>query len=304
MNKNILVVGGNGFIGSNLAKYCCQKGYCVSIYDRVVSNPNEEGIQCIQGDAYNDVELISLVKKFDIVINAVSLISPATQLQTLDNGYSQDIELNIKLMQALLYSDVKYIFISSAGAIYGDTPANELNENTVTHPINFYGSCKLCIESICHVMNNIAGKSKYIAVRISNAFGPGQNYKRGVGFIDAAVKCAITGDILKIYGDGETIRDYIYIDDICYLMEKIIIHSGQEEIFNISTGIGYTQNDIISIIEKQGYKVRKEYIEYRIGDIKKAVICNSLVKSLFNYTPQKIDDSITDFIRYIKTSKI
>ncbi len=300
MNKKVLIIGGGGFIGSNLVKYFLQMNYNVSVYDRDGVQCQYENVKVLNGDAYCDFGLEKIVTAFDIVINAVSMISPATNLENLGDTFSEDINLNIRLMRALINFDVRYIFLSSAGAIYGNSKAIDYNEDACTRPINFYGSSKLCIESICHVMNNLAKKSKFIVARIANAFGPGQNYKRGVGFIDAVVKCAISGETLSIYGNGKTVRDYIYIDDICYLVECIARYSGAEEIFNISTGVGYTQNDIISFVEKYGFTINKQYIDYRIGDIKTAIINNKKVVELFNFVPQNMENSLKKFIDYAK----
>ncbi len=297
--KKVLIIGGSGFIGSSLAKYFFIKGYEISVFDRA-RNDHLSNIRTYIGNAYDIKELKELIKDFDIIINAISIVSPANQFTTFYDGYAKDIELNLRLMNILQNCATKYLFISSAGAIYGDTGAKVLNEKACVRPINYYGSIKLSIESICHVMNNITHSHRFISVRIANAFGPNQDYKKGVGFIDAVLKCALFNETLHIFGDGKTVRDYIYIDDICKLIEKIVNYEGNEDVFNLSTNIGYSQNQIINMVESLGYDIKKKYVESREGDINKAVIDNSLIRKLFGYEPMKMEEALKFFIANIK----
>lgn len=299
MSKKVLVIGGCGFIGSNLSRYFSKKGYDVSVFDKFAPEESR-GIKVYCGDAYDSRDLDEIILNFDIVINAVSLISPSNQFEAYREGYAKDIDLNLRLTNILKDVPVKYLFISSAGAIYGDAEAASLSERTCVRPINYYGSLKLCVESICHVMNNIAKKNKFISLRIANAFGPNQNYKKGVGFIDAVLKCALTKETLTIFGDGETVRDYVYIDDICNAVEKIADYEGEEEIFNISSGIGYSQNQIIAAVEKKGYEIKRKFVAPRVGDVESVVVDNGLIKSVFDFTAMDLDRAIELFLSHIK----
>ena len=87
-----------------------------------------------------------------------------------------------------------------------------------------------------------------LVARISNPYGPGQNYLKGVGFIDAALKRAIHGETIEVWGNGDVVRDYIYIDDVCRMLYDLVHYHGKYEIFNLSSNTGTSQNDVLDII--------------------------------------------------------
>lgn len=297
--KKVLIIGGSGFIGKNLARYLTEKDYYVGVYDL-----SEEAIEyCSQyycGDAYLDDNIFNILHEYDIVINALSLINPSNHIEKCLISYQKDTSFNLKLMSTIRDLKNKYFFISSGGAIYGNTASEIQSENSLCKPINFYGSVKLAIEEICHVNNYMINETRFISLRIANAFGPYQNYTKGVGFIDAAIKCALTGKTLKVYGDGSIVRDYIYITDICYIIEKIVSSDNLYEIYNISTGIGTSQNEIIKQIIEQGYDLNVQNIDSRLGDIKSSIIDNTLIRKEYNFKPLSISSAIRSYIEYLK----
>ena len=120
---------------------------------------------------------------------------------------------SIRLFSYLLGTKKKLIFLSSGGTVYGNQKIQPIKEDVMALPINHYGNVKLCIENTMRVFNTQM-HSKMLIARISNPYGPGQDFNKGVGFIDAAIKKAMLGDVLEIWGNGDTVRDYIYIDDV------------------------------------------------------------------------------------------
>lgn len=298
-NKNVLIVGGSGFIGRNISEYLKKLGYRVGILT-IIAEDAEPGFEYIVRDAYEITDFDEMIAGYDVVINAISLINPTNYKEKYREAYAKDIELNIRLSESIAKTDKKYIFISSAGAIYGNTPSSQLNEDSCCRPINFYGSLKLSIENMCHVFNTMTGRIQFISVRIANAFGPYQNYQRGVGFIDAAVKAALNHQTLYVYGDGSIVRDYIYTTDICYLIEKIIADNNTHEIYNISTNVGASQNDIIEIIRGHGLDLSVVHTDKRVGDIARAVVSNEIVRKEYGFSPMSLSDSIAEYIRYLQ----
>ena len=82
-----------------------------------------------------------------------------------------------------------------------------------------------------------------IIARISNPYGPGQDFNKGVGFIDAALKKTLNHEQIEIWGDGSVVRDYIYIEDVCEMIGSLINYDGNEEVFNVSSNQGISLND-------------------------------------------------------------
>ena len=115
-------------------------------------------------------------------------------------------------------------------------------------------------------------KKNMLVARISNPYGPGQDYHKGVGFIDAAIKRALANETIEIWGDGKVVRDYIYIDDVCKMLYKLIDYKGEYEVFNLSSNTGTSQNEIVDAIKKMEPKLEIKYLPARNVDAKKIIL--------------------------------
>ena len=126
--------------------------------------------------------------------------------------------------------------------MHGNQEIQPIVEDALPRPINHYGNVKLCIENTIRTFNYQA-HTKILIARISNPYGPGQDFNKGVGFIDAAIKKTIRGEKIEIWGDGNNVRDYIYIDDVCRMLISLFNYQGNYDTFNISSNTGTSQRD-------------------------------------------------------------
>lgn len=124
-------------------------------------------------------------------------------------GYGRDFLQTVKLCGLLAEQKANMIFLSSGGTVYGVQESQPIKETALPVPINHYGSLKLCIENVIRTFNTQRHTKMRIA-RISNPFGPGQDYQKGVGFVDAAVKKMIRGEELR-YGETGKPSGIIFI---------------------------------------------------------------------------------------------
>ena len=191
------------------------------------------------------------------------------------------------------------IFFSSGGTVYGNQEVQPITEDAVPVPINHYGNLKLCIENTMRTFNFQMKKNMLIA-RISNPYGPGQDYHKGVGFIDAAIKHTIAGETIEIWGDGNVVRDYIYIDDLCRMLYALIEYHGDTEVFNLSSNTGVSQNDIVDILKQIDPAVKVAYKPGRSVDAKKIILDNSRIHSICDFEMVSIEEGIKRYYDYIK----
>jgi UDP-glucose 4-epimerase len=138
-----------------------------------------------------------------------------------------------------------------------------------------------------------------LIVRIANPYGPGQDFTRGVGFIDAALKNTINGQPITIWGDGENVRDYIYIDDVCGMIFKLLEYNGENDTFNISTGVGTSQNEIVEILRCIGLEPRVVYVESRSVDVNRIILDNSRILDVVNKQPMRLEDGVSIYRDYL-----
>lgn len=296
--SKILVLGGNGFIGRNLCGYMQNKGEEVYSFDLAVPVTKADGVHYIEGDFFDDYVLKNVIKDMDVIFHAVCTLNPGNSNDRYIMGYERDFVQTVKLCSWLKDTNARFIFLSSGGTVYGNQPVQPIKETAVPVPINHYGNLKLCIENTIRTFNFQAKRNMIIA-RVSNPYGPGQDYKKGVGFIDASLKRAMAGENIEIWGDGEIIRDYIYIDDVCRMLYTLTTYHGSCEVFNVSSMVGTSQKDVLKIIKGIFEDISIRYTESRSVDAKKIVLDNSRIMELDPFVLVNIEEGIHKYYKYI-----
>lgn len=297
--RKILVLGGNGFLGRNLCTYLADKGEEVYSFDMTTPEQRDGRIKYICGDFFDDYTLEKLVKGMDVVYHAICTLNPGNSNDKCIVGYERDFVQTAKLCYYLKDTDCRMIFFSSGGTVYGNQEKQPILEDAVPVPINHYGNLKLCIENTIRTFNFQMKKNMLVA-RISNPYGPGQDYHKGVGFIDAALKHAIAGETIEIWGDGSVVRDYIYIDDLCRMLYALIDYHGEIEVFNLSSNTGVSQNDIVEILKGIVPEVKVEYKPGRSVDAKKVILDNSRIHTICDMQMVSIEEGVKKYYEYIK----
>ncbi|MBN1469631.1 MAG: NAD-dependent epimerase/dehydratase family protein [Fusobacteriaceae bacterium] len=276
----ILLIGGSGFIGSNLAETLVNAGFEVIVLDIVegiCSNLKFIGdkIKIYKGQ-YSDIELLKEIfvkNNISIVVNLVTTVLPDTTLENLDRCIHENITANIKLFRIMKkYQVNKYVYFSSGGTVYGNNGKTINNELDITRPINYYGWIKNSVENLIMVESNL-NDLEYLIVRPSNPYGKYQNIYGNQGLIAVLFGKVIKGKPIEIWGDGQTIRDYIFIEDLTNYVLKLIQNNCWNDIYNIGSGEGYSVNEIIEKIEKiTDKKIEVIYKEKRNVDIDKNIL--------------------------------
>ena len=297
--RKILVLGGNGFLGRNLCKYLADCGEKVYSFDMSMPEVADNRIEYIAGDFFDDYTMEETVKGMDVIYHAICTLNPGNSNEKCILGYERDFVQTAKLCSYLKDTECRMIFFSSGGTVYGNQEVQPITEDAVPVPINHYGNLKLCIENTMRTFNFQMKKNMLIA-RISNPYGPGQDYHKGVGFIDAAIKHTIAGETIEIWGDGNVVRDYIYIDDLCRMLYALIEYHGDTEVFNLSSNTGVSQNDIVDILKQIDPAVKVAYKPGRSVDAKKIILDNSRIRSICDFELVSIEEGIRRYYDYIK----
>lgn len=294
--KKVIVFGGGGFIGWHLCNYLTAQGADVTAFDQKALL-GDGAVRCVQGDFFDDAQLKAAVQDQDIIVHAICTINPGSSVAHYMRGYEKDFVQSARLCNLAYKDRKKLLFLSSGGTVYG-SKRTPLREDDPKAPINHYGSLKLCIEDMMQAF--IDAGADFRIVRIANAYGPGQDYRKGVGFIDAAVKRALHGDTIEVWGDGSIVRDYIYIDDICHMLCDVLMYDGEEYTFNIGTGKGVSQNQIINLLRDALGSINVCYLAARTIDVYYLVLDCSRYNSCFSYQPREVSRGIVEYIAWLQ----
>ncbi len=235
---NIVIFGGAGFIGTNLVIELAKiKENNITVIDYNSRNFNFDNVKYIAPTS----NYINILKNQNIVYYLISLITPISKNQ----NAIEDIKIATKIINDCIKAKVKkVIFISSGGAIYGEAKC-PIKEITSLNPINNYGKTKKILET----MFENSGLN-YTIIRLANPYGPYQNPNVKLGIITTLLYSGINNKIITLYGDGSTVRDFIYIEDAVKGIIKIAENETKYKIYNLGSGDGITIKNIIKIIEK------------------------------------------------------
>ncbi|MEK6818314.1 MAG: NAD-dependent epimerase/dehydratase family protein [Nanoarchaeota archaeon] len=238
--KKALITGGMGFIGSHLARNLVRAGDDVTILSRSDKRANISDIVGSVKVVLKDVRDISPndVGESDHVYHLAGTVDN----YAVENGEPfRDVEVNCVGTQALLeacrLSATKpRIFFGSTFFVYGNLKSLPATVDSPTNPLSLYAATRLCAENMCQIYNRTYGLDTVIA-RFTNVFGPGDiNASKQKGAFDWMIGSAVKGEKIKVYDNGDFIRDFIYVDDAVEACKTLISEGEKGGVYNIGRG--------------------------------------------------------------------
>ena len=278
MKERCVLIGGAGFLGFNTARGLLEAGYDVVIVDKNQPKPelfSKSGniAQILLADYRNLKKISSILSNGDILFHFAYSTLPGTPFSKMETDVEENVFESIKLFRAAVEKGVKkIIFPSSGGTVYGEGKSFPINEDAATTPICSYGITKLMVEKYLYFLHRIYGID-YLIFRISNSYGPGQRAYTDQGLISNAMAKMLNGSEINVFGDGQIVRDYIYIDDVVRAFLIGLEQDLRNKIYNIGTGIGYSINEVIESISKIiNVKPKISYSKKRLIDVGKNIL--------------------------------
>ena len=298
--KTVLVLGGFGFLGTNIIKMIDDsfaQSYQVVVLDRLLTHPSGERFNCVKkvyvGDFSDESLLKSIFKEndIDLVIHSLSTTIP---LGT--NNARFDIETNlvptIKFLDSMLEHRVDdIVFISSGGAIYGNSYGGAHKENENTFPISSYGVVKLTVEKFMMHYAAYYGL-KPLVLRLSNPYGP-YHYSMKQGLINVALATALGNERFVVWGDGTAEKDYIYVRDFVSVMFQLVEKGIHSEVINVGSGQVASVNRILGEIKQMVPSFSWEYKDASKLDVSHFELDTALLSSYIGtYDFVKLDEGV------------
>src|SRR5882672_2054545 len=305
-----LVLGGKGFIGSNLVRALGEAGHVVRSFDRphLPARSTVAGraieVEELEGDFASDADIGQAVVGCDTCFHLVSTTLPKSS--NLDPIF--DVETNIMGTLRLLNHAVraglrKIIFVSSGGTVYGVPRSVPIEEGHPTDPICSYGITKLAIEKYLHLFQELHGLD-YAVLRVSNPYGEQQRTNASQGAVAVFLGKALRGEQIEIWGDGSVVRDYVHISDVVSALAAAMSYAGKERIFNIGSGRGVSLNDLLNTIETAvGAAPRRVYTDKRSFDVPVSVLSIVRARREFGWAPEvRLQDGIARTVEWLRAS--
>ena len=285
----VLVLGGNGFIGSHLVDKLLEEGHYVRVFDRSEEHYRKplSSVEYILAEFGNRGLLAESLEGIDIVFHLISSTLPKTSNDDpVFDIQSNVVETLFLLEQCVLIKIKKIIFISSGGCVYGYPQSLPVKEDHQTDPICSYGIGKLAIEKYLYLYKKLYNLD-YTILRVSNPFGSRQNPFGTQGVISVFLGKVSKNECIQIWGDGRVVRDYLYIDDLVEALIIAVNRNTTDHIFNIGSGDGKSINEIIIAIKSvTGCDFKVIYKDSRACDIPKIYLDISKVSNELNWHPK------------------
>lgn len=274
---------GAGFIGQSFIEFALAHGYRLRVLDHKPCPAEFDGrLTWVQGDLSSEDAVRKVLQNSDLVFHFISSTVPG---DVADEGGEliQNVVETLHLLKLCVQEKVSRVIFVSSASVYGMQPVLPIPETALTDPISSHGIHKLSIEKYLQLYKYQHGLDCKI-MRLSNPYGPRQSIKGRQGFVAIALGRILAGEPIAIRGDGTSIRDFIYIEDVCDALHLMGTTKAREIVFNVGSGHGYSLNQIIETMEKiTGQHLATDHIASRFVDIPVSVLDISRAQQQLGY---------------------
>jgi UDP-glucose 4-epimerase len=286
----ILVTGGAGFIGSNIADRFISLGHKVAIVDNLSTgfkeNVNTKARFYKLDINSKKIEEIFRDEKPEILCHHAAQIEVRKSVSDPIFDAKVNIEGTLNLLNnCVKYKTKKVIFASTGGALYGEQDYFPADEKHPERPLSPYGVAKLAIEKYLYFYKESYGLD-YVSLRYANVYGLRQNPWGEAGVVAIFTQKFLSGEKAIINGDGKQTRDYVYMKDVVAANLLALKHT-ESDFFNIGTGIETDVNVIFRLLRKlTGSKQMEIHGLKRPGEQKRSVLDSSKAKRILGWSPK------------------
>lgn len=297
----ILITGGAGFIGSNLAAHLLTKGHQVTALDNTATKTKHlpKGCAFINADITNKEAVMTAAQGHDAIVHLAAMVSVPETIEHPERAEIINVIGSINVLAAAKEAKAKKVVFASSAAVYGLEPATPTKETERPRPMSPYAITKLAMEDYAALFAS-QGLST-VCLRFFNIYGPGQDpTSQYSAVIPAFINRAVKGETITIYGAGEQTRDFTYVADVCRAIE-LALTKGSGAI-NIATGKNVTINQLADeILHIINSKSKIIHAAERPGDPRTSLADISKAKKELGFTAStSLAEGLKQTVEYFK----
>jgi UDP-N-acetylglucosamine/UDP-N-acetyl-alpha-D-glucosaminouronate 4-epimerase len=291
----VLVTGGAGFIGSNIAAALASRGARVRIIDNLSTGHSENleeiggQIDFAEASVADEDALHRALEDVELVFHEAAIPSVPRSVEDPRSTHVASVDATFQLLLACRERSVRRVIYAASSSAYGDQPALPKREDMLPDPLSPYAVAKLVGEYYCQVFARVYGLET-ISLRYFNVFGPRQDpSSQYSGVISRFISALLSNQKPVIYGNGEQSRDFTYIDNVVDANLKAAeTIRGIGSTINIANGQRISLNQLLyEIKELTGKKdVEAEYQKPRAGDVMHSLADISRARDLLGFEPR------------------
>jgi len=304
----ILVTGGAGFIGSNIAKHLLELGHAPVVLDDLSSGYRQNlisGVRFVEADVRDGDVVAHAAKGCQVILHLAASVGNKRSLDHPLLDAAINILGTLNALESARLNGIDRVVFSSSAGIFGELKTLPIAENHPQDPDSPYGVSKLAAEKMCLVYNKVYGMHN-VCLRYFNVFGPHQRYDAYGNAIPIFAQRVLRHEALTIYGDGEQTRDFVNVRDVVDANIQAALTSGVQGVFNIGSGTRITINELVRLIQKvAGIQAGVVFVPPRSGDVRHSLADIRAAQAAFGFKPQvALEQGLAEYWRWISQDEL
>jgi UDP-glucose 4-epimerase len=299
----LLVIGGTGFLGSEIVRRARQEGRQVSVLAR--RRPDTSGRPWLDeadwfvGSAADEDVLRLALSGVGWVVDAVGCPPPSVSDFSRSSMLVQAVPTLSLLLDVLRRTPgVGVTYLSSGGTVYGQSDGRPVPEHRPCAPVSSYGMTKLIAEECLRDHADRYGIPVRI-LRVSNAYGPAQSCADGQGLIAACIDAALGDGVVTIFGDGSNVRDYVEADNVATAVLGLPPTLDGDRTVNVGSGTGHRVDEVLDLLgEVTGTRFTVSWSPARGQDVESNVLDTTVLAGLLPWDPRPLAEGLGEVWRH------
>ncbi|QIK64958.1 NAD-dependent epimerase/dehydratase family protein [Nocardioides sp. HDW12B] len=302
----VVVTGGAGFIGANLASALVDRGHEVVVVDDLSTGSSENlrglNLELVEGTILGN-EARPALESGQAIVHLAAVPSVPRSVKEPVISHEANATGTLRVLEAARHNGA-HVVVASSSSVYGANPALPKREDMRPMPVSPYAVSKLAAESYAVSYQRCYGLPT-LAFRFFNVFGPLQAPDHAyAAVVPAFAAAALRGDPLVVHGDGSQTRDFTYVgtvvETICSAIDRKV---ASLEPVNLAFGTRFSLLEVISLLERElGAKLTREHTDTRAGDVKDSQADSAALRALFpDVNPVELAQGLAETVSWMRT---
>jgi UDP-glucose 4-epimerase len=302
---HLLITGGAGFIGANLARLALDQGHDVTVIDNLSTGIEDRlsglDIRFVEGSILDEAATAGSMEGVDSIIHLAALPNVPRSLKDPLASHAANATGTLHLLEQARANNVRHVVSASSSSVYGLNPALPKGEREWVRPISPYAVSKLAAEQYTLAYQQSFGMQT-LAFRFFNVYGPGQLAGHAyAAVVPAFVDAILSGRPVPLQGDGSQSRDFTFVGTVCQaLLAAAVRQVSHPEPVNLAFGTNTTLLDLLDVLrEETGLEIEVEHLPARPGDVRHSQACNEQLRRLFpDLKPVALRQGVRDTVAW------